>query len=107
MDTRMSRSFYGLPGAVDIQLVGARQSRYLCFFYFLGDLSDRVKVTFGGNGKTRLNDINAEFFQLPGHHQLFFRVHAVAGRLFPISQCRVENINAVFVFLHNVFPLVE
>jgi len=98
----MRRLTDGLPGAVNVLFVGARQSRHLRFPDFPGDLTDGVKIALRGDGKPRLNDIDAEFFQLPGQKQLFLRVHAVARRLFSIPEGCVKNIDVIFILFHTL-----
>ncbi|OPY66384.1 MAG: hypothetical protein A4E57_02823 [Syntrophorhabdaceae bacterium PtaU1.Bin034] len=74
----------GFPRPVDIFEIGPGKTRDLALSHDLGDLPDRFKVAFGGNGKAGFDDVNAKRLKLLCNPKLLLGVHRVAGRLFTI-----------------------
>ena len=53
--------FHCIPAAVDITKIGSRQTAYDRTFATFGDFRNSVEVTFGGNWKAGLNNIDSHF----------------------------------------------
>jgi hypothetical protein len=59
------------------------------------DRVNGIEVALGGDGKSRLHDIDAEVGKLGRHLQLLVHHHAAAGALLSVPQRRVKNVNAI------------
>ena len=91
-------------GALDILLARSRQAGDCRSLYFFGDAVDRLKISRRSDGKTGLDDIDAKTRQGMGHTHFFINVHRAAGRLLPVSQGGIENIESIrhgFFLLHS------
>ena len=55
------------------------------------DLLHAPEVRFGGRGEAGLDHVHPEHLELPGEPHLLLDGEAVAGRLFSVPECRVEN----------------
>jgi hypothetical protein len=70
----------------------------------VGDALDGLEISDGGDGKTGLDDVNAEALKLAGDDELFGGVHAATGRLLAIAEGGVEDEDAggrgVYVGFH-------
>ena len=97
MDTRARRVLHGGPAAINVACFGARQPADHAGLAALGDLGNGGEVSFGGNRKARLDDINAHFFEQLGNIELFLMGHRRAGRLLAIAQRRVKDQNAALL----------
>jgi len=69
-----------------------------------GDLPDAVKLSFGGDGKSGLNDIHAEFVNLPGDPELLVRSERYAGSLLSVPESGVKNAD---FFINKQANVVE
>ncbi len=83
----------------DIPVHGPGQRADRTLFDHLSDPTDRVEVAGAGGRETRLDDIDAQSFELHGDLYLLFGVHRGSGALFPVSECGVEYI--YFIFFHS------
>ena len=91
------------PGPVDIRLRSAGQARDLRLFQGLGDGGHGFEVPIRCGWKSRLDDVDAQFFKLLGQTQFFSRVHTGARRLLAVAQRRVEDNHAVrIVYTHGL-----
>src|SRR6185369_11923883 len=94
--------------AIDVLWVGARQACDVRVLGAAGDLADRLKVAFGGDGKAGLDDVDAHVIEHLGDRELFLERHGGAGTLLAIAQGGVEYDNAVllglFSFAHLKVP---
>ncbi len=101
VDARSSGIFQGSRRSFDIFPLGARQTGNLRAAHLGGNQLHGIKVALGGDGKASLQHINAQSLQLPGHAQLFRRVHAAARRLLSIAQRRIKKLDAFLA--HSIF----
>ena len=83
VDARIAGELHGFPGAVDILGVGAGKAGDLRVLHALGNGLHGLEVTFAGRGEARLNDVDAQHFQLTGDADLFTEVHGGAGGTVP------------------------
>src|SRR2546421_3180242 len=90
MDARPGRWLESLPGSLDVLRRAAGQCGYHRSSNFARHDLHGVKVTIGGNGKTRLDDIHSQVVKLACHADFFVRGHAATRRLLPITQSSVE-----------------
>src|SRR5437588_5829047 len=90
MDARPGRWLESLPGSLDVLRPAAGQCGYHRPSNFARYHLHGVKVTIGGNGKTRLDDIHSQVVKLACHADLFVHSHAAARRLLSIAQSSVE-----------------
>lgn len=58
------------------------------------DLAHGCEIALRRDRETRLDDVDAEFFQRVRHAQLLRPAHGEAGRLLPVAQGRVEDQHA-------------
>jgi hypothetical protein len=84
MDTRIGRTFNGIPAIIDGLEIGMGQDADRGLAYFLRDKPDSLKITGRGNGKAGFDNVNAELFELTGDFQLFLNVESAPRRLFPV-----------------------
>src|SRR3546814_13254739 len=64
---------------------------------------DRVRPDSGGrHGKSRLDNVHAQVFELVGDLQLFFQVHGTAGRLLAVAQRGVKDQYCIGHLAHSV-----
>ena len=59
------------------------------------DRAHRLEVALGGDREAGLDDVHAEFRELPGHPELLADGHAAAGRLLAVAQGGVEDQHAL------------
>ena len=85
MDPWLGRVADGLPGPIDIVFGCAGQRGDFGPFQFAGNPGNCLQITIGSRRKSRLQNIDAQFFQLDGQSQLFSGIHAGAGRLLTVS----------------------
>ena len=94
MDARVPRMFHRVPAAVDILVIGPRQSADDRCLRLLGDVAHGGEIAFRGDGKARLDDVHAHVVQQGGNFQLFGMGHGGAGALFAVAQRRVKDQDA-------------
>ena len=97
MDPRRLGVLQRLPGPVDILVVTATETGDLGAFEIIGDLLDRPEIIGRGDRETGLDHIDAQVDQRLGDLHLLLVVHAAAGRLFTITQSRIENLDNAFI----------
>ena len=95
VNARMAGELHGFPGAVDVLGVGAGKTGDLRVLHVLGNGLHGFEVAFAGRGEARLDDVDAQHFQLAGDADLFTEVHGGAGGLFPVAERGIENNDAV------------
>jgi hypothetical protein len=83
--------------AVDVGERGARQAGDHRVLGALGDLAHRLEIAVGGDGKARLDDVDAHFVEELGDFELFLERHRGAGALLAVAQRRVEDEDFVLV----------
>src|SRR5215213_1304816 len=98
----VSSIFQRLGSACHVLFGGATERRHFDLPALGGDGFDGSEVTFGGNRKAGLNDIYSEVLELVGHPDLLWQVHRAAGRLFTVTQSRIEDADSVL--WHGVPP---
>jgi hypothetical protein len=86
---------HSLPAAVDIGEVRAGEAADHRALGEPGDLADGLEVAFRGNGKARLDDVDAHLVEEGGDLELFLQGHGGAGRLFAVAQGGIEDQDAV------------
>ena len=106
MNARVGRLLDGLPGAVDIVRICPGKTRNLATPDLPGDLLDGKEIPLRGNGKSGLDDIHTQFFQLSCDAEFFLQVHAAPRRLLAVSERRVEDQDS-FALLFHGFPLLK
>ena len=109
VDARLRSTFHRLPAAVDILDVGACQPADHGIFRVLGNLAHGAEITFRGDGKAGLDDIDAHIIQQPGNLELFGMGHGGAGGLLAIAQSGVKNHYTLFLSRRGdaVFGLIS
>ena len=85
------------PRAVDVLEARAREAGDDRAAYGLGDGLDGIEVTVGGDRETGLDHVDPEACELLGDLQLLGDVERDAGRLFAVSQGRVEDLDRFHV----------
>ena len=99
VDAGLRRVLHRLPAPVDVAQAharepadrrGARERADL-----LGHLARRLEVLLGRDGEAGLDDVHVQARQLPGHLQLFHRVHREPGRLLAVTERGVEDDDSV------------
>ena len=79
------------PRAVDVLLVAAGQAADRRAANRAGDFADGFEVARRGDRKAGLDHVDAQIHQRLRDLQLFFEVHAAAGRLLAVAERGVEN----------------
>ncbi len=106
VNARASRILQSFPGAFDIGPARPSQSGNDRPADQAGDGLDRCKIAVRGDGKTRLNHVDAEAVELVRQAQLLRMIHAATRRLLSIAKGRVKNGNARLLSSHGL-PRVE
>ena len=88
---------HGVPGGVNVPLGAPGQACHHGLADSGGDGLHAFVVHGRGDGKTRLDDIHPQLFQLPGHFDLFRQVHAAPGGLLAVPEGGVKNFDALHV----------
>ena len=97
VDARPPGAFHRVPAAVDVGQLRAGQPADHGLLAALRDLGDGAEIAFGGDGKPRLDDVDAHVVQQLGDLELFLVGHCGAGGLLTVAQGRVENQHLVLV----------
>ena len=97
MDARILGLLHRLQRSIDIPLLRPRQAENPRPRHFLTNAHHRVKIALRRSREARLDDIDAQLFQLPGNNNFLFHGHARAGRLFAIPQRRIKNSYSIIV----------
>ena len=61
----------------------------------LADFHYRIEVAGAADGKTGLNHVYPQCFQLAGHLNLLHRVQLAAGHLLAVAQCGVKDVQFI------------
>lgn len=69
-----------------------------------GDAADALEIPGGGGGEAGLDDVNAQFLQLPGDLNLLRQVQIDARGLFAVAQSGIEDDDLV---IHGSFSSSE
>ena len=80
---------------LDILGAGARQPAHHAVLHPAGNLGHRFKVAVRCDREPGLDHIDAHGLEDLRHLDFFIQVHGGARRLFAVTQCRIENQNAV------------
>ena len=91
VNARRSGVLDRLPAAVDVLVIGAGEAADRGVLRTAADVADSREIPLAGDGKARLDDIDAHFIQKAGNLQLFVMGHGRAGRLLAIAQGGVED----------------
>ncbi len=81
----------GFPGATHVVFAGTRQGAHGGILDGFGHGAHSGKIAGAGGGKTGLNHVHAQLFQLARHADFGFAGHGRAGTLFPVAQSGVKN----------------
>jgi hypothetical protein len=104
----MHHAHIGIKAGLNIFYHNAREAADLGLQAGFGDLPDAVKLAFGGYGKSRLDNIHAEFVKLPGDLELLLLGERYARSLLAIPKSGVENtdcfINKRAIAIENDSP---
>jgi hypothetical protein len=95
MNPRPLRLGQNLPGAIDVLLMAAGQSRDDGPADAGGNLPHALGIVLGRDWKARLDDIHAKRVQLQGQPNLFRGPHRVAWRLLAVAQGGVKYCDPV------------
>jgi hypothetical protein len=87
----MHHAHISVKAGLSIFSHNAREAADLGLQACFGDLPDAVKLAFGGYGKSSLDNIHAEFVQLPGDLELLLLSKGYARSLLAISKSCVKN----------------
>ena len=94
-DERMNapalRVAHGITGAVDVGVDGAREPGNGRILDALGDRAHRLEIALRGNGKARLDDVDAHGVEAVGDLELLLEGHGRAGALLAVAQRGVED----------------
>ena len=93
MDAGIGGLLDGLPASVDVFLEGPGQTGDLRAANLPGHRLHRGKIPGGGEGKPGFDDVHVEEFQMPGNLQFLVDVEIGPGRLLPIPQGGIKNID--------------
>ena len=85
----------GLGAALDVGLAGPGKAADRTLGDDLGDAADGFKVTVGGDGKARLDDVDPHLLEDLGQLQLLLQGHGGAGRLLAIAHGGVKDDDPV------------
>ena len=83
----------GVPGGVDIGLDGAGEGADGGAADLARDHLDSLEVAGRGAGEARLDDVDAELFELPGDLELLLGGEGDAGGLLAVSQGGIEDVD--------------
>ena len=65
--------------------------------YFFSYRADCFKIAGRSHRETGFDNIHTKIFQLPGDFQFFLNIQRSAGRLFAVSQGRIENNDFIHI----------
>jgi hypothetical protein len=95
MDARAPGILERIGRSQDVPAIRARQ----CRDAHPGELARHRVHCFGvalrGNRESRFQDVHAQFHQLRRHAELLRNGHATAGRLLPVTQRGVEDVDPI------------
>ena len=80
---------------LNVQPVGSRQRGDIRPRKFTADRVYGFRIPVRGDGETGFEDIDAQFHQLCRHPDFLWHGHAASGRLFPVPESRVEDVDAI------------
>ena len=95
VDARLAGVAHGLPAAVDIGEIRAREPADDGVAAGRGDGAHRLEIAGRGDGKARLDDVDAHLVEKGRDLELFLMRHGRAGGLFAVAQRGVEDQDAV------------
>ena len=94
MDARALGGLERLGRDLDVLVHGTREAAYGALVARdTANLGDTLEVAGAGDGEARLDNIDVHADELPRDDELFFGVHAGAGRLLAIAQGRIEDVD--------------
>ena len=82
---------HGITGAVDVGVDGAREPGDGRVLDALGDGGHGLEIALGGDGKARLDDVDAHGIEAVGDLELLLEGHGRAGALLAVAQRGVED----------------
>ena len=85
----------GVPRAIDVLAIAAREPRNHGASDSARDLSHGLEVAVRGDGKAGLEHVDAELRQRLRHAKLAVEIHARARRLLAVAQRGVEDQNSI------------
>jgi hypothetical protein len=97
MDTRALRVLDGLAGAVDVELARPGEPAHHRPLEPPGDLRHGLEIAFRGDGKARLDDVDAHLVEEVGDLELLLECHGGARALLAVAQGGIEYEDAVGV----------
>src|SRR5215467_13871985 len=95
MDTAAKSGLDRFGTAVDILELRPRQPADHGLLGAAGNFLDTVEIPLRGDGKARLDDIDAHLVENFGDFELLLEGHGGAGALFAVAQGRIEDHDAV------------
>ena len=107
VDAAPARALECAAGLVHVARRAPRERRNDRALHFVGYPPDRLRVVLRGNREARLDDVDAENFELTGQTNLFLDSHREPGRLFTVTQRRVENDQPIRHGEASVPPLAD
>src|SRR5208337_2096179 len=104
VQARHLRIPYGFPGGLDVFIPGTAQADDDRPAYFFRYCLNGIEIPWRRYGKARFDLVHAKDFELLGHQHLFMDIHAGAGRLLTVAQCRVKYDYLVLSSRHVTLP---
>src|SRR5919199_3158466 len=98
MNSTLSGWFYRFCGGFDICFNRSCQTTdggAIFCSHCLGNLLNRLKISWASKGETRFDDINSQTSQLPRNHQLLVYIQGRSRALFPIPERGVKDYDTV------------
>src|SRR6266542_2972922 len=89
-------AFERVAGAPDVLLVGASERAYRAVLDRLRNRPHRLEVTVRRSGKSCLDHVGLQAFELLGDAHLFLTGHRRPGALLAVAQGRIENDQVVW-----------
>src|SRR5215469_18170930 len=87
----------GSAGRLDVLALAAGEGGDAGALHFTVDGLNGIEVAVGGDGKTSLEDVDAEIAKLMRHAKLLFVMHGAAGGLLAVAEGGVEEDDLVWV----------
>ena len=92
MNARVARGAQRGGGAKNVLFNGPAECRHRGIFAHIRHGLYRLKIPFGRDGKTRLDNVDTKSFQLPGHAYLFLKMHRAPRRLLAVTQRSIKDL---------------
>ena len=85
--------FERFPGSIDVCVIATGQATNSSACHVPGDFLNGFEVSWRCDGKTGLNNINAQVDEGLRHFHFFVQIHTRSGRLLTVPQRGVKDRN--------------